>query len=304
MLKSLGFDVIVAHAADLKRITESLKKTDENDAFELAAYLRRRLNRELEFAESFIPSQEWMRRREICRYLADEKAELSVTKKQIRAYLLLHGIHTQKEYRDITSGIAVSELMGLKDTVLSLYLKRVDHLKTRIKFTEKTIKAEFSSDPTFRVIYSMVGAGILTATYLTSLIVDPNRFVSKKSFSCSFGLTPKKHDSGESEPECGITRRGDVLARSLVYQMTIVHIRFEKDSFVTQKYKRLKAKGKKHNEAMVACSNSLLHVLYIMLKENRGYISDPDVLMEARKRAEAMAESEEEVADKDLTEEF
>ena len=299
ILRSLGFDVTVAHATDLNRITSSVKKTDRNDAYELASYMRRRLNGEIEFAESFIPSHDWMRRREICRYLADEKSELTVTKKQIRAYLLLHGMHTRREYKDITSKGAISELMGFKDTVLSLYLKRVEHLKARIGFTEKAIMSDFMNIPMFRTIYSMVGAGILTSAYLTSLIVDIGRFSSKKSFSASFGLTPKLRDSGGSEPECGITRRGDALARRLIHQMTFVHIRFEKDSFVTKKYHRLKARGKKHNEVLVACSNSLLHILYIMLFEDRGYISDPDVLKESRNKAEMLVESEDDVTEMD-----
>lgn len=303
ILKSLGFDVTVAHATDLRNITDSVRKTDRNDAYELAAYMRRRLNGEVEFAESFIPSHEWMGKREMCRYLADEKSELTVTKKQIRAHLLLHGIHTQKEHRDITSKAAISELMRLKDTIILLYIKRVEHLKTRISFTEKSVMADFMHIPMFRTIYSMVGAGILTSAYLTSMIVDIDRFPSKKSFSASFGLTPKMRDSGDSEPECGITRRGDALARKLIYQMTFVHIRFEKESFVTIKYNRLKAKGKKHNEALVACSNSLLHILYIMLTENREYISDPDVLRESRKKAEMLVESEEDVTEMDPTEE-
>ena len=303
ILKSLGFDVTVAHATDLRNITDSVRKTYRNDAYELAAYMRRRLNGEVEFAESFIPSHEWMGKREMCRYLADEKSELTVTKKQIRAHLLLHGIHTQKEHRDITSKAAISELMRFKDTIILLYIKRVEHLKTRISFTEKTVMADFMHIPMFRTIYSMVGAGILTSAYLTSMIVDIDRFPSKKSFSASFGLTPKMRDSGDSEPECGITRRGDALARKLIYQMTFVHIRFEKDSFVTIKYNRLKAKGKKHNEALVACSNSLLHILYIMLTENREYISDPDVLRESRKKAEMLVESEEDVTEMDPTEE-
>ena len=49
----------------------------------------------------------------------------------------------------------------------------------------------------------------------------------------------------------------------------------------------------------MACSNSLLHILYIMLIENRGYISDPDVLKESRNKAEMLVESEEDVTEMD-----
>jgi hypothetical protein len=52
------------------------------------------------------------------------------TKKQVRAHLLVHGIHTQKEHRDITSKAAISELMRFRDAILLLYIKKVERTET------------------------------------------------------------------------------------------------------------------------------------------------------------------------------
>ena len=49
LLVGMGCEVLVAQSADLLRITESVTKNDDNDAMELAAYMRRRLNGEDEF---------------------------------------------------------------------------------------------------------------------------------------------------------------------------------------------------------------------------------------------------------------
>lgn len=303
-LRNLDLDVYVAHSTDLYRINKSVVKRDERDCIELAGYMRRKLNGEIEFAESFIPSPEWMRRREMCRFLADEKLELTKTKKQIRAHLLLHGMHLKKEHTDITSRVAMAELADFGDAVLLMYLDRAKNLKQRIRFTEKAILAEFIGLGMFDIIFSLPGAGIMTAAYLTSMITDASRFCSKKEFSASFGLTPKMYSSGESDPECGITRRGDDLARRLIYQMTFVHIRFAEDSHIRTKYYRLKANGKKHNEAIVASANSLLHVLYSMLRDGRTYVSDPERLKNARKDAESLTESEISVSRMDLREDM
>lgn len=49
-LTDMGCTVIVANASDLYRINMSVKKTDAHDAFELAGYMRRRINGEDEFS--------------------------------------------------------------------------------------------------------------------------------------------------------------------------------------------------------------------------------------------------------------
>ena len=75
---------------------------------------------------------------EMCRYLADEKSELTVTKKQIRAHLLLHGIHTQKEHRDIASKASISELMRFRDAILLLYIKKVRTETDKLMASDRT----------------------------------------------------------------------------------------------------------------------------------------------------------------------
>ena len=62
ILKGLGLDVIVAHSSDLNNITKSMRKNDDNDAYQLAHYMRRRLIGEIEFHESYIPGRDVWRR--------------------------------------------------------------------------------------------------------------------------------------------------------------------------------------------------------------------------------------------------
>lgn len=281
MLKGMGMDVIVAHATDLKNITQSMRKNDDNDARELAHYMRRRLLGEFEFHESYIPDKEVLIKRELCRSVLDDRRDLTAIKLQIRSHLLIRGMELSKEYSDIACISARKELMESKDTVLMLDAKKAETLQTRILFTEKTLRYMFLGDEVFDIVYSIPGFGILSAAYVSCMGDDFSRFENGRMYAASIGLIPKQDNSADKDKECSITRRGDADLRKLISQATFVHIN-NTDSHISQKYKRLKAKGKKHNEALVACSNSMCRMIWKMIVSGRRYIADPELLAKTR----------------------
>jgi len=286
VLRNIGMNVTVAHSTDLYRITKSVKKTDRNDSIELAGYMRRRLGGEVEFSECFIPSQEWMVRREMCRVVSSERAYLADTKRRIRAHMLLHGIKLKREYDDITCGKATVELCRFKDPHLAVLMRSAAEVKKRIDMGERMIEHLFAGNRMFDLIYSVVGIGVVTSAYLAALIVDIGRFSSCNNFTASFGVVPKKRSSGENDPNCATTHRGDDLARELLKQCAMVHVNNVPDSVVTKLYRRLVAKGKPKRVALIAASRSLLTVVWSVLKSGKEYTSDPETLKMTRKMAE------------------
>lgn len=284
MLKGMGMDVIVAHATDLKNITQSMRKNDSNDARELAHYMRRRLLGEVEFHESYIPDRDVLIRRELCRSILNDRTELTAVKLQIRSHLLIRGMELSKEYRDVACIGARDELMKSKDMVLMMDAKKAETLQQRILFTEKTLRHMYMDDEVFEIVYSIPGFGILSAAYVTCMGDDFSRFENGRMYAASIGLIPKQDESADKGKECGITRRGDADLRKLISQATFVHINCT-DSFISQKYKRLKGRGKKHNEALVACSNSMCRMIWKMVVSGRRYIADPELLAKARSYA-------------------
>ena len=288
MLTSLGYEVVVAHATDLYLITKSVSKNDDKDAEKLAGYMRRRMNGEVEFSESFIPDKTWMRRRESCRILADGNDDLAAVKKQMRMHLMLNGQGTRRSYSNIACAEALQELKGMGDTNLAILAVKAEKIKEFCLFIEKTIRLEFMECRMFDIIYSIPGFGVYSAAYLASMIVDIGRFDSGRKLASSIGIRPKQHDSADKGPNCGITRRGDPLTRKLVYQATFVHVNNCPDSFVTKKFERLKGKGKAQKEALVAASNSMMVMIYSMIKNDREFIADPEVLAKCRAQSKEL----------------
>lgn len=281
MLKGMGMEVIVAHATDLKNITQSMRKNDSNDARELAHYMRRRLLGENEFHESYIPSREGLVKRELCRFVLNDRTQLTAVKLQIRSHLLIRGKDLSREYSDVTCQGAKDELLRSKDIVLMLDAKKADMIQQRILFTEKTMRSMFLDDPVFEIVFSIPGFGILSAAYVACMGDDFSRFENGRMYAASIGLIPKQDESADKGKECGITRRGDADLRRLISQATFVHVTHT-DSFISQKYKRLKSRGKKHNEALVACSNSMCRMIWKMVTSGRKYVADPELLAQAR----------------------
>ena len=288
MLTSMGIETYVAHSTDLYRITKSTRKNDDRDARELAFYMRRKLYGEVEFALCLMPDAKQMERKQLCRFLANIKEDLSVLKKQARMRLLITGKHTSREYSDISCVSARRELLAMRDNVLSFIVKRMEQTIDLIKFAEKVILNEFSDDRTFQIIYSIPGFGIHSAAYITSEIMDIERFPNKQRFSGYFGVRPKQSDSADSQNDQHISRRGDSLARRLCYQATFVHINHVEESNITQKYQRLKAKGKVHKESTVACTNSMFMMIYTMVKHDTAYTCNKELLKMCREKADAM----------------
>ena len=60
------------------------------------------------------------------------------------------------------------------------------------------------------------GVGPLTALTFVLTIEDPARFKHSRDVGPYLGLVPRRRQSGKRDPQCGITRIGDVLLRKLL----------------------------------------------------------------------------------------
>ena len=287
VLTNLGCHVTVAQARDLYRITKSMKKNDNNDSMELAFYMRRRLHGEDEFAECIMPSHEWMIRREICRTVFKEKSHLADLKRRTRSHLLLHGIRLSREYSDIFSPKAMNELERINDPCLRIFVNEARSVKKRTDLEVRTLELMFDDLRIYQLILSIPGFGKVSAAYMSSMIMDIDRFRTANQLTASFGVVPKQRDSAESTHHCATTHRGDEEARRLLKQATWVHIVKVPKSVVSQMYHRLKKNGKAHNEALIACSRKMLTVLRSVLINDRPYTSDMRLLAQSREMADS-----------------
>ena len=214
-----------------------------------------------------------MNRRQMCRLYAQESDLLSDTRRQLRSFMLLRGNAVPTLAKDIVSVKNLDRMELDADDTLSILLTRARDSKKRLVKCEKAIRKEFSDDPTYQSLYSIPGFGLVTSAYISSLIVDITRFKSDKAFAAYLGIVPAQRDSGESNPHCHITRRGDARARDMLMRSVLIHIREDKDreSAVTRLYDRLLSRGFPKRKTLMAACNKMSRLIYKVLTTGESF---------------------------------
>ncbi len=73
-------------------------------------------------------------------------------------------------------------------------------------------------DEVCRRLMTVPGVGALVAITFTSAIDDPARFGRSRAVGAHFGLTPKRHQSGEADVVGAITKVGDGAVRAVLHE--------------------------------------------------------------------------------------
>ena len=74
------------------------------------------------------------------------------------------------------------------------------------------------AEPVCRRLMGVPGVGPLTALTFRATIDRPDRFRRSRDVGAHLGLTPKRHQSGETDVQGGISRCGDELARTALHE--------------------------------------------------------------------------------------
>ena len=86
------------------------------------------------------------------------------------------------------------------------------------KAFEKQVRAMSRLNANTRLLMSTPAVGPMVALTYASAIDDPARFRSSKRAGPLFGLTPKKHQSGETDRSGRISKIGDAAVRAALYE--------------------------------------------------------------------------------------
>jgi transposase len=82
----------------------------------------------------------------------------------------------------------------------------------------KRVLDEVRLEPTCRRLMTVPGVGPLTALAFRATIDRPDRFRKSRDVGTHLGLTPRRYQSGETDVQGRISRCGDELARTALYE--------------------------------------------------------------------------------------
>ncbi len=135
-------------------------------------------------------------------------------------------------------------------------------LRDQIKAFDKAILAIVRDSATCRLLMSVPGIGALSVLAYVSTVEDPARFSQSRSVGAHLGLTPRRYQSGEVDRSGRISRCGDGLARTLMYEAAVVILtRVKRDSHLKD-WAQAIAKKSGPGKARVALARKLTVILH------------------------------------------
>ena len=121
--------------------------------------------------------------------------------------------------------VRVRELVdghAMLETASDAMLAARTALETEFKRLHRALLQLVRADPVCRQLMSVPGVGAIVAITFKSGVDDPTRFKRSRDVGPHFGLTPRKYQSGELDVTGSITKVGDRMVRTALYEAASV----------------------------------------------------------------------------------
>ena len=149
-------------------------------------------------------------------------------------------------------------------------------LREQIAVFDKAIHAIVRQSTTCRLLMSVPGIGALSVLAYVSTVEDPKRFTRSRSVGAHLGLTPRQYQSGELDRSGRISRCGDALARTLMYEAAVVILTRVKRVSRLKDWALAIAKRSGSGKAIVALARKLSIILHSIWRSGIPFhSSDP-----------------------------
>jgi transposase len=107
---------------------------------------------------------------------------------------------------------------GLQQTLKPL-MEQVESLTEKIKACDRELEQIARMEyPETHLLRQVSGVGLLIALTFVLTVEDRNRFQKSRDVGAYVGLRPRRSESGESQPQLGITKEGDLYLRKMLVQ--------------------------------------------------------------------------------------
>jgi transposase len=214
-LAEMGHEVIVANAHRVKLITQSVKKNDRIDAERLARLARvdPKLLSPIQHRGPEAQADLAVIRARAA--LVDARTELVNSARGLAKPM---GERLKKCDADYVKESLADGMGEAVQAAIRPMLKSVEEISKQIGEYDQKIEGITKRYPEMKVLTQVHGVGTLIALTYILTIEDAQRFEHSRDVGPYLGLTRKQRDSGDSEPELGISKAGDQLLRRLLVQ--------------------------------------------------------------------------------------
>jgi len=180
----------------------------------------------------------------------------------LRGFGLKMGKVTRKGFegrvRELTAGQTTLEQIA--DAMLAARTA----LKDEYNKLHQAVLAIVRADVVCRRMMTVPGVGPIASLTFKSAVDDPSRIKKSKMVGALFGLTPRKYQSGERDVTGSITRIGDEMVRTALYEAAnVLLVRVHRFSAL-KRWAMEVAKRRGAKRAKVALARKLAVILHRM----------------------------------------
>jgi transposase len=215
-LAAAGLPVVCLEVRHLRAVLAAMThKTDRNDARGIAQVLRTGWFKAVHVKTAW--SQERRTLLTARKRMLEQAFDVENT---IRGLLKGHGLKVGRVTRT-TFAPRVRELVAVVPVLAAAIEPLLTaHATLRKSFTElhRQVLAVTRIDPVSRRLMTVPGIGAVTALAYCSAVDIPERFPRSRAVGAHFGLVPRKYQSGTTDRNGRITKAGDAMVRTALYE--------------------------------------------------------------------------------------
>lgn len=216
-LREKGLPVVCLDARHAKAtMSGQVNKTDRNDAYGLAQIVKSGWYREV--GVKSLDSHEVRSMLGARAQLVGMRVEIT---NQIRGIFKTFGVvlsrRTGEPFERLVEEACENKDGMLNQTISSL-LCVFSNLKEQIRRLDRLLLSCARKSPVCQRLVTIPGVGVLTALAFATAVDDPAKFPKSRSVGAYLGLTPRCYQSGEIDQNRGITKCGDGLARTYLFE--------------------------------------------------------------------------------------
>jgi transposase len=268
-LRGRGLDVTCLDARHARAALKMrLNKTDQNDAEGLAQIMRTGWCRSVR-----VKSLEAHRARALLGAHAQLVGMTTRLSNHIRGVLKTFGL-LPGAMRGPRFDRRVEALLAERDDLAPIVrpvLVAWRQLREQTAAFDKAVRALAKASPTCRLLMSVPGIGVVSALAYVSTVEDPARFARSRSVGAHMGLTPRQYQSGEVDRSGRVSRCGDALARTLMYEAAVVILTRVKRASRLQDWAQAIAKRSGAGKARVALARKLSVILHSIWRSGEPF---------------------------------
>ena len=267
-LRAAGYQAICLECRHVKAGLSAMRnKTDRNDARGIAQLIRLGW-----FRQVHIKSEEAQRTRMLLvnrqQLLTKAQDIENSVRGSLKVFGLRIGVITRPAFETrVLELVADNQILGaITEPMLRgrrVLLEAFDEL-------DRLCRRVARRDPVCRRLMTVPGVGVVVALTFRTGVDEPERFSRSRDVGAHFGLTPRRYSSGQTDHDGRISRCGDEMVRTALYQAAHVLLHHGRWSSLRSWAMRIAKRGSVKG-AKVALARRLAVVMHRMWTDGTDF---------------------------------